>query len=181
MGSGSMLFPSHEVRVKATIEPRFPQRCVRCGAEFPDDVFTIITNVVDFQGTLPWYSGRLSARLPACRGCRWLMRLQRWFRGAVLLGVIALCTWLRFELFGEEVSKLWTAAILVPLAVPYYVWIFVYPPTVEVTAGDDLVIYDFKDAEFARDFEALNPHLVDRGQEAEPAVDDWGASPDDAW
>src|SRR6185369_4611192 len=67
-------------------EARFPNRCVLCGDDPLGNRVKIWTHTLGWWTWILWMFGRpFSVSVPACAGCAWRIRLQRWGRFVVFI------------------------------------------------------------------------------------------------
>jgi hypothetical protein len=59
--------------------------------------------------------------------------------------------------------RLWTARAFFAIACasPLILWHLIFPPPIDVTAYSQSVVYDFRDAEYAQEFAALNDASIE--------------------
>ncbi len=158
---------STDIHLPKSLRPIFPDRCIACGVDHPDGIYRAGTNAIGWWTLVFWSFGpRFSVNVPACRPCRGRMRRQRWVRlaaGAVftLIGVGVgsyLLRWYRGPL------KKW---LILPIALvgllPFFLWETFFPRPIDLTAYSTTVDYEFADADYAREFAALNGIELETG------------------
>ena len=138
--------------------PIFPDRCVACGQPAPTEKLHVRD---EFFGW-PWASKKhIDVAAPVCEWCLGSVRRQRWLRVASLwvgiIGGIALAFWLTWDWHMARLArKLVAVGGAIAGAAPFVLWQIFVPSPFAMTAFVNTVSYEFSDADYARDFAALN-------------------------
>src|SRR5439155_11209867 len=156
---------STDVNLPKTQQPVFPDRCVACGQEQPGNTMRVCTNAIGWWTiTLWWFGPRFCVDVPACDGCRHTMRQQRWIRHVITwgLGIIGVVVAVSLLQWYRGPFKRWLAlGVALTCMSPWFLWETVFPPVVDLTAYADTVDYEFQNADYAREFAALNNGKID--------------------
>jgi hypothetical protein len=163
---------SIDVRLKKSVTPKFPDRCVVCGQPGPDASVTVSTHAIGWWTWLLWIHGtRFSINFLACTHCAGSLRRQLWLRWLVTFALIVAAVLLLFPLLSEfrGAARRWLAmgGVIVALS-PWFLWQVFFPPPVDLTAYTDEVDYEFRDQDYAEEFAALNGTVTDAASMHEP-------------
>ena len=138
----------------------FPKRCVRCGSDPQDGTLRIWTQSIGWWSALWMFGSGFSVRVPACYSCGWRIRIKR--VGGLLITIVVAMLFLAFvwpyvEGAVPRILRKWVALamVLVCLA-PVWIWEVIFPPPIDITAFPKTVDYEFRDADYAREFARLN-------------------------
>jgi len=154
-----------EIRLPRTHSPVFPAVCCACLAERPGDELRVVGRFSSWWELLfPWlWFVRKPVRLraPACPDCRAAALWQRRGRFLVLVAMVAIALfvvdpWVRDAELTRQWKKLARLGAVAVLLVPVIGWWTVRPPVFDVTVAKDHVAYEFRHAEYARRFQAMN-------------------------
>ena len=150
-----------QVKVPRTQHPIFPDRCVVSGDSSPDQT-------VQFKvDSLSWSSmyaasqdGAISVvDVPVTRAFQGKLRRQRKKRFALyfVYGIVGAAIAMNAsDWLGRDLTHFQTIlAVIVALSPVGALQLFL-PPAFAVSASGSNIVYEFKSAEYARDFEALN-------------------------
>jgi hypothetical protein len=167
-----------DVSVSSLVPPKFPDRCILCGAGEPGRQVRFSAGAkygVFFF--VSWFGkGKGSIVAPACGSCavgamgRNLMRFGLSAAGAIVAG------WFLFANMkgGRGLFKLKALAVFFAAVLPAVIWDWLFPARFSVTFKDDTreAICHFADAAYAAEFSALN-HLkmAEHSQPADEPVD----------
>ena len=151
---------SSDVKLARGFEPRFPQRCVRCGKDAPEDTFAVRSPVITWWSLASFlaplfalFTNTERVEAPACTACAKAMGRVRTGRGALGWVLIAIVFALAFT-FGV---KKWVLVTGVLLAIVPEILLDVFvPQSFDTTVFREHVDYEFRDAEFAAEFAELN-------------------------
>jgi len=152
---------STDVNLPRTHLAKYPERCVRCGADPQGKTIRIWTHAIGWWTYLLWAFGKgFTTHPPVCGDCGLRFRAQRWGRSLVplLIALIVLVfIWplLDRNLFLEFRKWIIMGSILLCSA-PYFLWEVIFPPAIDITAFNDRVDYEFADEDYAYDFAELN-------------------------
>jgi hypothetical protein len=138
-------------------QPTFPDRCVVCLRPQPGATTRIVAKGPTRKPITGWFS----VVVPACRGCGshlWWQATGRFLRtllvaGVAVGGAMMLFYWLGFRdaaLGGIALGTLSVAMI------GLVAWEMTHPPEFKIDVGPFNVDYEFRDAEYAREFAELN-------------------------
>ncbi len=144
----------------------FPDACVVCGADEPNNTINIDTSSVGWWTAITWWWGkRFSVHVPACKECAFRLQLRRWGALVVFLILAFVVLAIIAPLITPHVpasSRKWVMmiALLVCMS-PFFVWETFFPPAFEMTAFSDTVDYEFRDEDYAIQFQLLNRFDLD--------------------
>ena len=152
---------STDINLPKSKTPMFPDACVVCGADSPNNTVKVGTNSIGWWTVLTWWFGkRFSVRVPACKSCAIKLQIRRW---GALLAFILIATIILF-IIGPLVTphvpasmRKW--ALMISLLVclsPFFLWETLFPPAFELTAYSDTVDYEFRNETYAVHFGLLN-------------------------
>jgi hypothetical protein len=119
-----------------------------------------VTHSIGWWTLAFWSFGSLFwAEVPACRRCRGRMIRRRWIGVAVDLVVAAIGVSIGLAIF-RAYAKLAQKWLILPVALacylPVWLWETFVPKPIALTAYADTVDYEFRDADYAREFAELN-------------------------
>lgn len=163
--AGTAMPMSTDVNLPKSQIPVFPDRCVACGQTQPGDSIRVCTHAIGWwTGALWAFGSRFCVDVPACYSCRIEMRRQKWSRRIITWGFaaigVAVAVYLLAEYHGP--FKRWlTLGIALLCLLPLIVWETLFPPPLDLTAYSNTVDYEFRDAEYATEFAALNNGKID--------------------
>ena len=152
---------STDIKLPKSKRAIFPNACVVCGNESPNNKVKISTNSIGWWTILTWWFGeRFSVRVPACKSCAFKLQARRW--GALVLFAI-----LAFFVLGvldplisphvPKPMRKWALMISVMIClVPLFLLEIWFPPAIDLTAYSDTVDYEFRDEFYALQFSLLN-------------------------
>ena len=163
---------STDVSLPRDAEAVFPPRCVGCLSDRPE--------LVTFHGSrFTWgrvfffwlwlLRKRVRCEVPICSDCRPAVRRRKFVELLLLVGVasgvvVTIYPWLQTLDLGRQGSKLIALAAVLVGWLPYIVWSIFRPPLFDLTVGEDLVDYEFANADYAERFvEANEDQVVDVG------------------
>lgn len=151
---------STDIRLPKTWRPVFPDRCVACGRESPGGSVRVATYAIGWWTYLLWGFGpRFAVDVPACDDCRRRLIRQRRLRLAVCVVLAAVGISIASALLGSlrGLANRWAAMGIALLCLgPWFAWEIFFPRPIDLTAHADSVDYEFRDADYARDFACLN-------------------------
>jgi len=135
--------------------PRFPSRCIECGAPSPDGTAGIA------EGAFPyWWAGKaLYADAPACGKCRSRLRTRARLRTIADTCAVVGVTWVSIRLVGggeDKLSILTKGLMLAGGVVLISLWRFAFPPKFDFWESGSRVKYRFRDPAYAEEFCARN-------------------------
>jgi hypothetical protein len=154
---------SIDVRLSTTAVPRFPDRCVGCGADAPGRVVTVwawrVPIWVLLTGIALFFTRARRTKVPACRRCGWRLRFRRLFETGAMIALVVAGMGLAAR-FSPQAPKLLRKVALIVGAVvgllPYVYWVATHPAAFDVTLERDAVVYEFRDPLYAMEFAGLN-------------------------
>jgi hypothetical protein len=162
---------STDVRLSASQDPVFPERCVACGREQPRDSVRICTWAVGWWSLATMAPGaRFCVNAPACLECRNRLQRRRGLRPLAAFG--ALGSALVFGLLDGFKGQVWawlTFAIAVGCMLPWFLTELLYPPPLDLAAHATSVDYRFQDEGYAKEFARLNDDELGRADGCGPA------------
>jgi hypothetical protein len=153
-----------DVNLPRDVEPIFPDRCIRCGAAGPERRIRIWTSTVSVWSILSLlFSRPFSVRVPLCRACAPRMRMARFARLILTLGLaaagVAVAVWVLGSYEGPG-RRYMAIGIAIVCMLPFFAWETVFPPPIDLTAYSATVDYEFADPAYAREFAQLNGAAV---------------------
>ena len=150
---------STDISLPKSVEPIFPDRCVACGCDDPDDFYRVGTNAIGWWTLAFWSFGpRFSAKVPACEQCCRKMVRQRWVRLAICLLFVLIGVGVAITVLGSlRGFKRWLGmGVALLCMLPWIAFETIFPPVIDLTATATTVNYEFRDADYAEEFLALN-------------------------
>ncbi len=151
-------------------EPAFPQRCVACAADHPDDLIRAKDRSINwlfFMTIFQWFTGKKAvASAPSCYPCRLAHRRSVWGHEAVLWAamitvVVLAIPWAKTLDVSRGMEKMIVIAVGLGAAVPVMMAMqFFFPLAFSVNSKHKDVDYEFRDPSYARDFYAENREQV---------------------
>lgn len=150
----------HAVEVEADSPPVFPDRCVVCAKHQPGDGAQMTAL---FNGMKPLEDELFKlhrATIPVCGGCKSTLHRSRWlgklvFAAAIVVSVVLILGML--ELPGAWLEGWVGYAVLAAAGLgPFIVAMLVYTPYFDFSPWDRRVIYEFRDADYAKRFAELS-------------------------
>jgi hypothetical protein len=148
------------IKLPRDAEPRFPDRCVRCGATGPERRVRIWTTTISVAAVMSLLFCRpFSVRVPVCRTCAPRLRVARLMRLAVTLALIVAGVTAAIWLLGtyEGAGRRYIAVGIAILCImPFFMLEAFFPPPIDVTAYSTTVDYEFADEAYADEFARLN-------------------------
>ncbi len=153
----------HDVSVSSLVPPKFPDRCVLCGADEPGRQvrFTAGARYGAFF-FIAWFGkGKGSIQAPACGSCAVGAMSRALFRFTLSAGAAAIAGWFLFAAMkggGRGLFKLKAIGVFVAAVVPAVVWDWIFPARFSVTFNDEnhQAVCHFFDPGYAAQFDALN-------------------------
>ena len=150
-----------QVKLPRTLRPTFPDRCVVSGLSSPGESVQFKVDSLSVSSTYAAsQDGAVSViDVPVRAAYKSKLRRQRKIRFALyaVYGIVGATIamnvggWLERDLSRLQIML----AIVVGLS-PVFVLQLMYPPAFAVAATGNSIEYDFRSAEYAREFEALN-------------------------
>ena len=157
---------STDVKLPRTHRPVFPARCVWSGEDNPDETEQFKVDSLSWSSThAAGKEGAMSViDVPVKRACKRRLQRQRKL-GFVLYGVYgivgAVVAMNAGDWLGRDLSRLQTIlAVAVGLS-PVIAFQIFMPPAFAVRASGINIVYEFKSAEYASEFQALNKVVHD--------------------
>lgn len=170
------------IKLPRSQRPIFPDRCVACGAEHPGEASFVPYSLPPIPGLFN-LSGLIAVKAPKCNRCRRTDRKKAALLFPVCLVSLASTVLIALTLL-TYVLKLAAVVdvvhlpqwVLIPLlltiacAIVLPTWMLVRwlrPQAIEIgpSSGGE-VVFRFRDAQYARDFEALNARAGDVSRQA---------------
>ena len=154
----------YDVSVSSLVPPKFPDRCVLCGADEPGRQVRFSAGAK--YGAfffIAWFGkGKGSISAPACGTCAVGAMIRAVMRFGLSAAMAALAAWFLFKGMkgGRGMFKLKAIAVFFAAVIPAVVWDKLFPARFSVTFQDEKhqAICHFADAAYAAQFDALN-HL----------------------
>jgi hypothetical protein len=151
---------STDVNLPKSVLPTFPDRCVACGVEHPEDSYRVGTNAIGWWTLASWSFGqRFSVEVPSCGPCRAGMQRQRWARLAVNMACAIVGVGVGFSVlrwYAGPLKKWLVMAVALVCLLPVVLWETLFPRPLDMTAFSETVDYEFRDATYAQEFAKLN-------------------------
>lgn len=153
----------HDVSVSSLVPPKFPDRCVLCGAAEPGRQVRFSAGAK--YGAfffLSWFGkGKRSILAPACGTCAVSAMSRALMRFALSAAGAALAAWFLFAAMkkgGRGLFKLKAIAVFFAAVIPAVVWDWLFPAKFSVTFNDEnhTTVCHFYDPGYAAHFDALN-------------------------
>lgn len=153
----------YDVAVSRSLPPRFPDRCVLCGADNPGRQARF--HAGSHYGAfffLSWFeSGKKSVLAPACGSCAVSAMSRGLLRFAVSAACAVLAAWFLFWMMGKGARgmiKLKALGVFFAAVIPAVLWDWLFPAKFSVTFDDEThtSTCHFADAAYAAEFDALN-------------------------
>jgi hypothetical protein len=165
---GSSMARRTGITLSRSQRPVFPDRCASCGVDHPqltDEASTAAEALYDLVLSLfssvqsPPLTSFATVDVPLCAKCRDPVRRRRRVRQlthyaslvSILVAMGDVSGWYRLPIGGGPLIGI-TLAYLVSSEV----WGHYFPLPLELTAVREAVTYKFRDADYAREFAALN-------------------------
>ena len=163
---------TYDVVLPRDVEAKFPDRCIGCGADSPTAKikgFARTGGAFNLLTTL--FSRKVVAFAPACTSCRkahrWSTELLEAALLVAMVGVMGLLHYLiqsinALQPIVDDVPKFIgkRLSIIVAFLLVGPFWFILHkrikPPLFEMDIAPGAVEYNFRDAEYANDFEELN-------------------------
>jgi hypothetical protein len=129
----------------ATQTPRFPDRCANCGSPSPQDAVRL-------------GGGRLEYEVPICNNCASQTRRRNAMQKYLLWGggITAVLVVILLMLLTEGVGRFLALLIGFVFLIPYLISAWLLPVPLALITVEDKIQYEFRDADYASDFAALN-------------------------
>ena len=164
-------------RLSRWLTPKFPDRCVLCGADSPGHAARFFADgqygPLFFHLFLSFDDGKKSITAPACPGCALASRIGGLWRFAVAATFGTLAAWLLFWVVppARAFDELKILSVVLAAIMPILAWNRLFPPKFILAADNDAGDFHFHfcDASYAAAFDALN-HLPPR--DPQPPDDD---------
>ena len=156
---------STDVKLSKDVQPVFPDRCVSCDRDQPDENIKICTHSIGWHTLLFWSFGkRFCVNVPVCFQCKKSMRMQRFFSLLINFLFIVIGVYVAVYLLDsyEGSFKKWLVmGIAVICILPLITWEIFFPPSIELTAYSETVDYQFKNSDYAEEFAEFNDSFTD--------------------
>jgi hypothetical protein len=151
----------HGARLAGSVTPKFPDRCVLCGADQPGHAARFFASGFGVFFFVLWLQeGKKSVVAPACPGCALGARIGSLLRFAVSAAAAALGAWLLFRVVphARAVDHFKALGVVLAAIVPILVWDQLFPAgfCMRRDTADGDVDYRFRSAADAAEFRALN-------------------------
>jgi len=165
----------HDVSVSSLVPPKFPDRCVLCGADEPGRRvrFSAGAKYGAFFFVSWFGKSKGSILAPACGTCAVGAMSRALVRFALSAGGAALAAWFLFKGMkgGRGLFKLKAIAVFFAAVIPAVILDRLFPARFSVTFNDEkhIAICHFFDPAYAAHFAALNQY--DESEAEEPPED----------
>ncbi|MFN0021102.1 MAG: hypothetical protein ACKVP0_22820 [Pirellulaceae bacterium] len=162
----------YDVSVSRSLPPKFPDRCVLCGADNPEGRvrFSAGASYGAFF-FLSWLGkGKKSIEAPACGSCAVSATSRNLMRFGLSAACAILAGWFLFWAMGKGVRgliKIKALGVFFAAVIPAVVWDWLFPAKFSVTFDDEShrTVCHFSDATYAAQFDALNHPPIPDGLE----------------
>lgn len=152
---------AYDVAVPRSLPPKFPDRCVLCGADNPGKLarFHAGAGYGAFFFVAWFESGKKSIMAPACGSCAVGSLNRSLLRFAFSVSCALLAAWLLF--WGLKIRglvKIKALGVFFAAVIPVVVWDWLFPPRFSVSFDEEghKTICHFHDVAYAAEFDALN-------------------------
>jgi hypothetical protein len=141
--------------------PIFPSVCVCCGKEAPDSKLKLSSITVGWQLLMMgWMPNKYVAIAPACAGCRRRRQIWGWTSTLSTIFGALLALWVLNPYISIiEPTLLRRVAQLATIGLMLFVQVLIeerFPPSIDITAGNNSVRFNFLSSESAIDFALAN-------------------------
>lgn len=152
-----------EIILAREIKPKFPMRCVACGQPNNNQYVVIHGEAVGFSGFQKWLlrrSGKL--KVPSHGQCSRKLKRRLFWRniGVLKLATVLAVVWFLLGIYEVqapfEFDELNLCIAVVIVFLPILILEEIYPPAFQFRVGENDVTYEFKNSDYAREFERLN-------------------------
>ena len=152
---------AYDVAVPRSLPPKFPDRCVLCGADNPGKQarFQAGAGYGAFFFVAWFESGKKSIMAPACGSCAVSALSRSLLRFAVSASCALLAAWLLFgALRVRGLFKIKALVVFFAAVIPVVVWDWIFPARFSVSFDEEghKTICHFRDAAYAAEFDFLN-------------------------
>ncbi len=155
---------THDVDIPKSATPRFPDRCVECGASAPGATCPVSTVFGRRKPLREEAFKSWTFEVPCCPDCARALRIGRWKARVLFFTAVGVAVG---AMFGAVTlwpslldSWLMYVVVLAAVAVPIAVGQSIYTPSVEITPVGDELSFAFRDRAFAEGFAADNGATV---------------------
>jgi hypothetical protein len=153
----------HDVSVSSLVPPKFPDRCVLCGADEPGRQvrFTAGAKYGAFFFVAWFGKGKGSLLAPACGTCAVSAMIRALIRFSLSAAAAVLASWFLFagmKRGGGGLFKLKAIAVFFAAVIPAVVWDWLFPAKFSVTFNGEnhQSVCHFADPAYAAQFNTLN-------------------------
>lgn len=151
---------STDVKLPRDYQPQFAEECIRCSGETFRNSMKFSTRNIGWHNLLWFLPGsKASVVVPACEGCAFRMRVQKWGSAFMTLFLIAACIVFVFP-HMEAIARPWRRWAMIGVGLlcisPVIVWEIFWPPTFDITSTKKSISYEFKNRNQAFDFAERN-------------------------
>jgi hypothetical protein len=154
----------YSIKVAKGRTPKFPDLCVGCYEPAPSASVRLYTSAIGWWTAFFAFGALHRVDIPACKPCAGKLWRARALRFGVTVALIAVLVGVVSH-FTEGMRwrrPIGIVATLIGL-IPWIVWQMIFPAAVDITAYDDSIEYDFRDADYAAEFSVLNETNADPG------------------
>lgn len=151
------------IELPRNFTPNFPNICVCCGKDAPGNKLKLSSITVGWQLLMMgWMPNKYIAVAPACSRCRSRRQIWGWTSTlGTILGVL-LALWVLNPYFSMiEPTLLRRVAQLATIGLMLFLQVLIeekFPPSIDVTAKNDSVRFEFLSSDSAIDFALANRH-----------------------
>jgi hypothetical protein len=106
-----------------------------------------------------WWGKRVEVEVPCCGTCHRRIERQRQLRRWIMVLAIAVAVTIAGSIVGGDwggFKKLLTMGLAVIVLLPVIGWTVLFPPVIDISAGEKHVDYEFQDEMYAHEFAYLN-------------------------
>ena len=152
---------STDISLPADHDPRWPDRCIACGTPGPEKQITYASFFAGVRALLGPVGGFRTAHPPACRRCKprlRLFQLARWALTGAMVIVSIIVAVAVLNSAGAGTGRYAIVGVALLALFPYLLLRVAFPPVFDLTPYARRTVYEFKDRDYALDFQMKNRH-----------------------
>ena len=160
---------STDISLPGDSEPDWPDRCIACGTPAPGRSMTYISFFAGVRAMLGPIGGFRTAHPPVCARCKPRLRLFQLTRWALTAAVIIAGIAFAAYVFGGRAKPPGRYTLIggaLVIVFPYLLVRHLFPPVFDLTPYSRRTVFEFRDRDYALDFQMKNQHpdLYDRSR-----------------